>query len=473
MTALGYDPAPGDPDEVRRVAVLFGTIAENADEANQTLHRIAGGAVESVWDGATAIAFRQTLEQLCSDLTKLQVSYHDAGFALSTYAGRLADAKEIGGRAGRSAADAISERDDAQGRHDRAKGESTQHWTAANAADGRKLLAELAIPPAELAGDVVSASTLRRTAQLSDQQARQARAAQHDADHRAEVAHGAAMAAEGRLLAARKLAVQARELREGAANAAAHAVREAADAGIQPRNLLEKGRDTVKEIATSKEFDDFLDGLTVVGDVMMAMAPVVLVVCAVGGAIGGGPAGFVAGLTLGKALNTGLTLGGLALKSAVLNGRMLQTAFDPTKADKLLGATVDLGASVLSAGLFRGKGPLSASGIDPARHLLGDVKRSLSYSNNTHLDGVARRFLWETVTAAPKSPGKYGEVIHDVRTGVEAIGLGNDLVEGVKAPVELFGEPEPDDPQRTRDEIVDDIKSAVGEGVVDAVGDVK
>jgi hypothetical protein len=43
VNALGYDPVPGDPDEVRRIAKVLGGIADNAELANRTLSRMATG----------------------------------------------------------------------------------------------------------------------------------------------------------------------------------------------------------------------------------------------------------------------------------------------------------------------------------------------------------------------------------------------------------------------------------------------
>lgn len=464
MSALGYDPVPGQPEEVRRVAALFGVVSDSADEVGRTLRQVADGDVAACWRGAAAEAFVRTLGDTCSDLAKLRDSYRRAGEALGGYADRLGEAQEMARRAERDAGSAVHLRATAAQRQDEADADAGHHARVAVTAGAHQRLAELAMFESQVTGDTAGASADHQRVLHWDRVRRQATAEQHAAEHRAQNARTDIATADERLAAARKLAGQSVELRDEAASATVLRLHEASDAGIRERDLFEKAKDALAVVAASPEFDRFLDFLTDAGEVLLALAPVAVVVCAIGGLVVGGPVGFAAGLALGVNLSRGLTAAGLALKGAAVGGRLLQTAVDPSKRHKLAGSVVDLGASAVGAKFFRGapKGkPLTegGTGVD----LLRNVKRGLSYDDNRRISDVGRRTLWHAVQVAPKSadvrvaPGFIlpGETVHHAKTVISGMRFANEtgtaVYSGTEAVGNLVTPDEIDDPAHSRD----------------------
>ncbi|GLZ40603.1 hypothetical protein [Actinokineospora sp. NBRC 105648] len=471
MSALGYDPTPGEPDGVRRVAALFGTVSTTAELANKALHRIAGSEVDDIWTGQAALAFRTTLEQACDDLTKLQHSHDDARAALLSYATALGEAQDIARRAGRDADSAVADRDGARGREHTERTAARALADAATKARARQMLANTARGAAEMTGDLATANLHLGEAERQGRTASEAEAARQDADRRAERAGTDAESADDRFTAARRLAESAAEQRDSAAHRAVRALDEASDEGIQPRNFLERAHDGVIELVTSKGFDEFVDFLSAAGDVLLSLAPVAVIACAAGGFLIGGPAGLAAGLALGATVNRVMTGTGLAFKAAALGGRMAQAAADPGKQGDMIDAGVDMVVTGVTTKLFAGspKGKPLVSGSELIEGLR-DVKRTLSFDNNTHLDGVARKVLWETVEVAPKVTPHFrllrenAAIAQDAKALLELGAFGADTGKGISKTVEMLQGGDPSDPTS--------VEANVAENGVDLITDV-
>lgn len=208
---LDEDPTPGEPVSVRRLASRFSEFADDVVRAERQVLGLGGDSVVLTWIGLSGDAFRDEVGELPEQLRKLHTSYRMAGDALDAYAPRLAGAQDQADRA-------LAAGREARGRADAARGQlgGAQDWlsraaTTVNSYDGRPSDA----PPAD-PEQVRSA--------IRNQQAAQARVA---------AVQGQLRDAEADLDAARRLALDAKELRLGAARETAQRINEASDAGIQ------------------------------------------------------------------------------------------------------------------------------------------------------------------------------------------------------------------------------------------------
>ncbi len=259
---MSRDPTPGDPSDVRTLAWQVGRVAEDAEQAERAVRGLAGDGAVLSWIGASAEVFRGALKDFPSQLGKLADSYGQAELALSRYGTDLDDAQEQAGRAlqqGRAAQSEIASL-------------STQlSGASARASD---------------AGSTADRLTRPVPAGAEPPDPEQVRAATRNAQT-AQARVGALQdslgGARGRLEAAKRLAQDAKALRERAADVAGGRLHDASDAGIKPNSW----------------WDDFKSAVAKVWHVTIAIAKVAVAVLGVIALIIGGPLAWV---VLGLAL---------------------------------------------------------------------------------------------------------------------------------------------------------------------------
>ncbi|MFD9740330.1 hypothetical protein [Umezawaea sp. NPDC059074] len=416
FSALGWNPAPGEPDVVRRSAAELTGVSEIAEDAGALLRAISTGGALATWTGTAADNFRLTLEQLCADLGLLQRSYHDAAGALTAYASGLDSAQQEALRAESDAAAATADRDDAAQRVNAATIEARGQASIVNNAIVRANGATAQLALATATGNAIAADEQTRKLQQEQRTIRQANSLRDQANLRAQDAQRGHDAAAKRLDAAKLLGSHAQELREDAARVAEKALHAASDEGIKPLDPMTKFWDSTKEFLGSKEFDQFLTVLSDVGQLFVDMALPLTIVCA-GVALLGGPLTFAAALAIGSAVSRI----GVGLQAVAFVGRAAQTAVNPEHSDKLVNAGVALGIGAMSlrGGGVRGK----------VLELGGQVKRSLAYADNRTLSGAARKLLWTEFTVAKRSPAEMVSMVANGREVVNGMknAAGNDL----------------------------------------------
>ncbi len=199
VLGMSEDPTPGDPDEIRRLADRYRQVGRQAETADRILG--SGGAVEQ-GSGKAMDALRKQLKSLPDKLNKTAQSFSQAAGAYETYAGQLQEA---------------------QSQVDRAM--------------------DQAGPVAGTAGQ--SVPTLAPDA--TDQQRADARRQQDGID-----------AAQQTMSAARRLAEDARNLREQASRRAGQELDDAAAKAIPERNFFQKIADFFADFPFVKILIDIL-----------------------------------------------------------------------------------------------------------------------------------------------------------------------------------------------------------------------
>ncbi|WP_405768982.1 putative T7SS-secreted protein [Streptomyces sp. NBC_01538] len=225
---LDKDPTPGDPQRIRKLA---GTLHDFAEDVSEALRSIKGLATEDEilsWAGKTAEVFAAEFADAPKKLRKLKKSYDLAGDALASFWPDLADAQEKADKAlrdGRTAhADLTSAQTALSGANDwvRTAIEKTDSY------DPAKSRSKDVPKPDE--------AEVRRAT----------RNAQHAKEKQASAERNVA-SAQSALDAAKKLANQARGLREEAARRTVKKLEEASDAGIPNRHWWEEIGDWVTD----------------------------------------------------------------------------------------------------------------------------------------------------------------------------------------------------------------------------------
>jgi uncharacterized protein YukE len=225
---LEKDPTPGDPQRIRQLA---GTLHDFADDVAEALRDLKGIAKEDEilsWAGKTAEVFAEEFGDAPKKLRKLKKSYDLAGDALASFWPDLQDAQEKADKALR---------------------------------DGRKAREELSTAQTALSG---AEDWVRRATEKADSydpsknggkdvpkpDEADVRRATRDAQHakeRQQAAERNVESAQNALEAAKKLAAQARGLREEAARRTVTKLQEASDAGIPNRHWWEEIGDWVSD----------------------------------------------------------------------------------------------------------------------------------------------------------------------------------------------------------------------------------
>jgi hypothetical protein len=218
---LEGDPTPGSPAAVRRMARTWSTVADDAAWAERRVRQLMGDEALGKWLGEAGEAFRSKTGDLPGQLGKCADSYGRASDALSWWAGRLethqhdADAALVRGRA-------------AHADLEEAKRRAAEAASSVSHASGVPVLTDPSLTP-------------------TPEQVRDARARLHSAQAARSSADSAVSAAQSRLDAARRLALDAKHLRESDGRTTAERIHDAADAGIPERSRWEKFKDWAGE----------------------------------------------------------------------------------------------------------------------------------------------------------------------------------------------------------------------------------
>ncbi|WP_406365840.1 DUF6531 domain-containing protein [Streptomyces sp. NBC_00645] len=252
---LDKDPTPGDPDRVRH---LSKNLHDFADDVSDALRLIKGMADEDAvlrWAGKSAKAFQDEFSGVPKQLKKLKKSYEMAGDALADYWPKLERAQALADKA-------------------LAKGREAQ--ADLTSAKSRLSSADSWVTKANREADKYKDDpTGSKDAEKPDEA--KVRAATRDAQH-AKSAQDSAQSdvtsANSALDAAKKMAADARRMREEAARDAKSKIDEASDAGIRNRKWWEEVGDW---------FSDNWDTIVTVCKVVVAVLGIIAMI--IGGPI--------------------------------------------------------------------------------------------------------------------------------------------------------------------------------------------
>ncbi|WP_329135260.1 DUF6531 domain-containing protein [Streptomyces sp. NBC_01476] len=224
MLDLDRDPVPGDPYEVRELARKLGDFADDVGTALRSVRGLDGDSVIQEWAGLSGDAYREQFGDLPGELDKLERSYRLASGALDDYWPQLQTA---------------------QGDADRALAQGRTARADLDAAKSQLSAADAWVRRAQDASREYQADPKPGVPPPSEADVRAAARNATDADTAHATASSAVRDAQARLDAAKELAAQAAGVRDRAADAAQHALREASDAGIRNKHWWEKAVDFV------------------------------------------------------------------------------------------------------------------------------------------------------------------------------------------------------------------------------------
>jgi hypothetical protein len=254
---LPGDPTPGSPVGVRGIARRLGGVGEDAADAQRAVQSLAGDQAVLSWVGLAGDVFRGAIDDFPDQLGKLADSYHQASSALTAWASDLdgaqsqADRALVRGRAARERVDSLT------GQLSAARGSSS---SASSTYD------RLSAPPSGPSAPPPDPDQVR--AALRNQQA---------ASSRVSGLESQAGDATAELELAKRLAREAAELRDGAAERAKSRIHDAAQAGIKPNSFWE----------------DFSSAVGKVWKVLVVIAKITVAVLGVVVLIIGGPLAWV------------------------------------------------------------------------------------------------------------------------------------------------------------------------------------
>lgn len=218
---LDRDPTPGDPTRVKALSLQ---LHEFADDVESALRLVKGMQSEEAilsWAGLSADAFRDEFGSTPKNLDKLHTSYRLAADALESYWPDLEHAQY---QADRALADGRSAHGQLGAAQSHLSGVTDWVHTATGTADS--------YDPAKHPGATVPPP--------DSDQIRQATRDLAAAKSQQSQAQAAVTSAQSALDAAKRLAEQARGMREDAARRTVTKLHEASDAGIKNRHWWEK-----------------------------------------------------------------------------------------------------------------------------------------------------------------------------------------------------------------------------------------
>ncbi|MER5470447.1 DUF6531 domain-containing protein [Streptomyces sp. NPDC002685] len=270
---LDKDPTPGDPDRVRH---LSKNLHDFADDVSDALRLIKGMADEDAvlrWAGKSAKAFQDEFSGVPKQLKKLKKSYEMAGDALADYWPKLERAQALADKALAKGREAQADLSSAKSRLS-----SADSWVTKAGKEADKYKDD---------------PTGSKDAEKPDEA--KVRAATRDAQH-AKSAQTSAQSdvtnANSALDAAKKMAADARRMREEAARDAKSKIDEASDAGIRNRKWWEEVGDW---------FSDNWDTIVTVCKVVVAVVGIIAMI--IGGPILGAIVLIAALVVLADTLN--------------------------------------------------------------------------------------------------------------------------------------------------------------------------
>ncbi|MEW1566590.1 RHS repeat-associated core domain-containing protein [Streptomyces sp. NPDC093509] len=274
MLDLERDPTPGDPDRVRHLSKNLHDFADDVGDALRLIKGMAGEDAVLAWAGKSAKAFQDEFAGVPKQLKKLKKSYEMAGDALAAYWPKLERAQALADKALAKGRDAQSDLSSAKSRLS-----SADSWVARAGKEADKYKDD---PAGSKSG-----------AEKPDEA--KVRAATRDAQH-AKSAHESAQSdvttASNALDAAKKMAADARKMREEAARDAKSKIDEASDAGIHNRKWWEEVGDW---------FSDNWDTIVAVCKVVVAVLGIIAMI--IGGPILGAIVLIAALVVLADTLN--------------------------------------------------------------------------------------------------------------------------------------------------------------------------
>ncbi|AJE83070.1 LipX3 [Streptomyces albus] len=251
---MDRDPTPGDPQQVRQLARKLHDFADDVNDALRLLNNLASDDAFLQWAGKSADAFEDEFDHAPKDLKKLKKSYDLAGDALAKYWPKLENAQAMADRAlqkGREAQADLTSAKKALGDANDWVSRATAKSDSYDKAKGKK-----DVPPPD-EKDVREAT----------------RNAQH-AHSAKSTAQSDVNSASSALEAAKRMANEAKGLREDAARECKDTLEEASDAGIQNRKWWEEIGDWVS---------DNWDSIVAVCKVVVAVLGIVVMI--IGGPI--------------------------------------------------------------------------------------------------------------------------------------------------------------------------------------------
>ncbi|MXM62431.1 hypothetical protein GR925_02945 [Streptomyces sp. HUCO-GS316] len=253
---LEGDPTPGDPDRVRSLAKTLHDFADDVSEALRLVNGMAGEDAMLEWVGKSAAVFQDEFSGVPKNLKKLKKSYELCGDALADFWPKLERAQALADRALARAREAQADLSSAQSRLS-----SADSWVTRANKEADRYKDD---PTGSTSGAEKPDEAKVRAATRDAQQANSAHAkAQSDVND-----------AQDALDAAKKMAADARKMREEAARDAKSKIDEASDAGIQNRSWWEEVGDW---------FSDNWD--TIVAACKIVVAVVGIVAMIIGGPI--------------------------------------------------------------------------------------------------------------------------------------------------------------------------------------------
>ncbi|MFK0044028.1 hypothetical protein ACIQU4_07955 [Streptomyces sp. NPDC090741] len=212
---LTEDPTPGEPDILQRLADEYQTISDDAESALGVVTRVQN---QEAGAGKSMEKLKETLDELPKQIGALRDSYEMATQAVKDYIPKLRD---------------------------------HQNTADIALANGKAAASRLASAIATAGGASAAVSDLDRAAPPppDDETARRnARQAMDDAKAAERTAQAAVDSARSDLDAARKMAMDAKSLRETDASTAATAIGLAEDEAVKKKNFWDKLWDTIGSI---------------------------------------------------------------------------------------------------------------------------------------------------------------------------------------------------------------------------------
>ena len=407
----GADPVPGDPFALRTLASRFGEVADDAHRINRRLDSVAEQAGPQLWRGCAADLFRDQLAELLPDLAKLASSHDLARQTLLTYATVMETAQETSRRAAGDATRASDEERSARAELDRSDADRTAFLAQARAAEAALRTAQLGLMEMAVLPDPVRTAAL--TQEENHQQTRRtaALAQVSESAGRHDRASASAAEAHARLDMARQLAADARQLRSDGGQTAIRHLHEASEVGIHNRGRVEQAFhatvDAVRDITGTEEFRRFIALVSSVGENLVTIGTLVALVFPAAGA-------FVAAV-------------GVGLLAVGFIGQLLALSVGNADGKDVVMSGLTLALSAVGAQKLASAAKTAPQMFPKFMELGGKVKRSLSYADNRHLSGIARKLLWKTVPVAPKEAVPFlrnaspqvEKIVYQARTAID------------------------------------------------------
>ncbi|MEU9879362.1 DUF6531 domain-containing protein [Streptomyces phaeochromogenes] len=271
---LEKDPTPGDPVRVKSLAKSLHDFADDVQDALRLVKGMADEDVVLTMVGKTADVFRDEFSGVPKNLKKLKKSYDLAGDALAAYWPQLERAQALADKALAQGREAQADLSSAKSRLS-----SADSWVSRANKEADKYKDD----PGSAGKDVPKPDESKVRAATRDAQSAK------DAHTSAE---SDVTTAQNALDAAKKMAADARKMREDAAGDAKRKLDEASDAGIQNRKWYEEVGDW---------FTDNWDTIVAVCKVVVAVLGVIALI--IGGPILGAIVLIAALVVLADTLN--------------------------------------------------------------------------------------------------------------------------------------------------------------------------